>query len=454
MQQQYAIGIATDGLARQASRRVQNPLPRPVIWLAITVFLPIGMSFFVGGFRLTPLRLLLILVSPYLAVMYRKKFVEGSYRFVYSDFFIVVYAIWGIIAPANIDGIVPALNHAGPVLMEFCCAYFVPRLLLKRHGDALRLVRMLCIAISIAASVGIMDSFAGYYVTHRTVGMLTGYAQNYLSTWTSDAYRMGIFRATGPLEHPILYGFVCAVALLLALTLPMKGRRYMIPACSLGLFFSVSAGPMMCFFFGFVLFLYGKIMARFRWRWIVLIGSVIAAIVATFTLTNSPIGYIISHLTFDPYSGYYRFWTWTQVTYYMSFTPWYGFGYEKAPEAISHSIDSLWLVLSLNNGYPGAVLVALAFLGSMSRNTGAKLSSLLPDERRLAMMLSIIIVLMFYIGFLVDLWGSTWIFAGIILGIRAHLGELSVLGNVRARPKLRFRQQRLVAPIENPDVST
>ena len=90
----------------------------------------------------------------------------------------------------------------------------------------------------------------------------------------------------------------------------------------------------------------------------------------------------------------------------------------------------------------------------MSRNTGAKLSSLLPDERRLAMMLSIIIVLMFYIGFLVDLWGSTWIFAGIILGIRAHLGELSVLGNVRARPKLRFRQQRLVAPIENPDVST
>jgi hypothetical protein len=43
------------------------------------------------------------------------------------------------------------------------------------------------------------------------------------------------------------------------------------------------------------------------------------------------------------------------------------------------------------------------------------------------MVLSIVIFLAIFGGFTVHFWGSTWILIGLLVGLRAHLGELAAL---------------------------
>ena len=169
-------------------------------------------------------------------------------------------------------------------------------------------------------------------------------------------------------------------------------------------------------------------------RWLALIALGAAAILAAFLISDLPVGFIISHLIFDPSSGYYRYWTWARVTFYVSQSPWFGLGYGVAPDDINHSVDSLWLVLSIHAGVPGAVFTLCSLVGAAWLPTRGPKVGLTPAESDLGMILGILIFLIIYISFTVDLWGSIWILTGFLIGMRAHLGELGKLdGGARAQ---------------------
>jgi hypothetical protein len=142
-------------------------------------------------------------------------------------------------------------------------------------------------------------------------------------------------------------------------------------------------------------------------------------------ISNNPVGFIISNLTFSPESGYYREWTWHMVTLYVSQSPWFGLGFGKLPDEIDHSIDSLWLVLSIQSGYPGAVLVGLSLMGAAP--IGSRGQHLTPTEKKLATIVGIVLFLTLYIAFTVHIWGSGWILTGLLIGLKAHLTELNSL---------------------------
>ena len=97
------------------------------------------------------------------------------------------------------------------------------------------------------------------------------------------------------------------------------------------------------------------------------------------------------------------------------------------PEAINHSIDSLWLVLSIQSGYPGAVLVALTLLGARPTFTGGRKPELTSAESRLSSALAIVLFLTMFLAFTVHIWGSAWVLTGLLLGLKAHLSELGYL---------------------------
>jgi hypothetical protein len=165
----------------------------------------------------------------------------------------------------------------------------------------------------------------------------------------------------------------------------------------------------------------------YPFRWLALIGAGALAIVSAFLISNSPIGFIMSNLIFSSDSGYYRVWTWDRVIYFVSQSPWFGLGYGMLPDDLNHSLDSLWLVLAIRSGVPGAVLGALSLLGAASLPTSGHKIGLTSTETKLGAILGIIIFLTLYMGFSVHLWGPTWILTGLLLGVRAHLGELGHL---------------------------
>jgi hypothetical protein len=309
------------------------------------------------------------------------------------------------------------------------------RILLTEHGHALSFVNLLCLTIAIVALVGLLDPLMHFYVAHNLAGRLTG-AVVTLNSW-GDAYRLGLLRASGPIEQPILYAYTCAFGLLIAASIPMRWRWFVILSCSLGTIFAFSSAPFFSVPVGFGLIIYNRIMSGVPLRWLILSLAGAVGIVAVFIISNSPIGFIISHFIYSPESGYYREWTWDRVIFYLSQSPWYGLGYGVPPDEINHSIDSLWLVLGIHSGFPGVVLIALSLLGAASLPTSGHNINLRPTESRLGTILGIFIFLTIYMAFTVDFWGATWILIGLLLGVRAHLGELGHLRPAQGRMSLR-----------------
>lgn len=416
-------------------------LPFALRLVLITLCIPVEFSFYLFGLRLTATRLIFLILTPVLLAKFARKLTTNHYQFVFSDLFIVLIGCWFIYAPANMDGLTDALNHAGPDVLEFCIGYMTTRLLLAEHGDALSFVDLLCRLIAIVALFGLLDPLTGHYVVHDFGIALTGYRGNDF-TGHYD-YRMGLLRAAGPVEHPIWFGYLCGIGLLTALAIPVRSRGFVIVCCSLGAFFALSSAPLQCTFLGVGLLVYNRVMSEVPLRWLILMGAGAIAIIAAFLISNSPVAFIISHLIFDPSSGYYRYWTWDRVIYYVSQSPWYGLGYGSTPEEINHSIDSLWLVLAIRFGLPGVALTALAILGATSLPTSGRKINLTPMKSRLGTTLGILIFLTLYVAFTVDLIGTTWILTGLLIGVRAHLGELGQLRPIDPRATQGIKHHRV-----------
>ncbi len=406
--------------------RVRRVMPFVFTLIAIGVFLPEEFSFYLFGLRLTVIRLIYLLLAPVLVVKGIEKISSGKYRFIPSDLLVVCAGFWLIIAPASLEDLSSALNHAGPTVLEFCIGYMAPRILFSEHGHAVSFVNLLCRAIAIVALVGVLDPITGQRFTHEAAGLLVGGPTHTL--WSiDDGYRLGLLRATGAIEHPILFGFASTIGLLIAASVPVQGRMFVIISCALGLIFSFSSAPMQIALLGFILLLYNHFFAQIasRWKILVLVGAV--GITAAFLMSNSLIGFIITNLTFSPQSGYYREWTWEMVGIYVSQSPWVGLGYGEMPAEINHTIDSLWLVLAIQSGWPGSLLVGLSLLGAAPVFTKGRTPDLMPVETKLAATLGILLCLTVLFVFTVHLWGSVWVLLGLLLGMKAHLSELAYL---------------------------
>jgi hypothetical protein len=413
-----------EAAANHPLRNLSTAASLPIILtiILLTLFMPVELSFYIFGLRLTVIRLIFIIISPFLFFKFAQKVATGQYRFVLSDLFFAFAGFWMLLAPTVIDGLLPSLNHAGPLILEFLVSYLATRTLLSKHGQALLFIDRLCIVIAFVCLLSLLDPITDEYYIKYTAAQLTGYPTERFREW-GDAHRLGLLRASGPVEHPILLGFISAGALLFIASLKLSWRWFTAIACTLGLVFALSSAPIQVLLIGFALLLYGRLTAGIPFRWIALPTLTGLAILPTFAI-GSPLGFILSNLIFDAKSGYYRYMTWQSVMAYVSQSPWFGLGFEVTPEEINHSIDALWLVLSIQYGYAGAILTAIALMGASSISTSGKGVSLTDQETRLGTVLGVFSCVTILMAFTVHLWGSEWVLTGLLAGTRAHLGEL------------------------------
>src|SRR5271166_5251025 len=116
--------------------------------ILFVLFLPQEASFFAFGLRLTFTRLILIILTPMLFARLGNKMATGRYRFVASDLFVPMAALWMFIGPTVSNGFDDALAHSGPIALEYLIAYMSTRVLLSGRGDSLQFVNLLCLIIS------------------------------------------------------------------------------------------------------------------------------------------------------------------------------------------------------------------------------------------------------------------------------------------------------------------
>ncbi|MGH8553481.1 MAG: hypothetical protein ACRERS_09315, partial [Methylococcales bacterium] len=373
------------------------------------MFLPEESSFYFGELRMTMYRLLLLLIAPVILFRFVRLTVSGKYRFVWSDMLVPITGLWMFVGPTEIEGFDRVLVACGNAALEFCIPYMATRVFLTERGQAVALVRILCIAIATIGLLAIFDELSQRFVLREIVGSLTGYHKD-LGDY--DKFMRGsFFRATSTLEHPILMGTACLLGLLMATTMRGALRPFMLAGSAVGLVLSVSSAPISGAILGFGALLYNKLLRNVPFRWALLFASIGGTILFIFSVHPRPWGFIFNHLTFNSWSAYYRLMQWEFLGPIVMSSPIFGVGlsYEYARQSgLSPSIDATWLLTAMLFGIPGAILVGLSYLTacSVSMDIGNKRLNLTKQERQLGSVLSLIMGLIVYIGFTVDLWGT------------------------------------------------
>ncbi len=425
--------MRTQALAFRSNRLPQKVAPRsagaksisPALKLiAFAFFLPEELSFYLFEFRLTLIRLVLFLLTPVLLVHFIQLLVSGRRHLVFSDILIVLTGAWMIISPAVVVDLTYSLHHSAPNAVEFCGSYLAGRVLLSERGQALSFVNLLCHVIAIVAFLGVLDILAGRSIIHDFLGPLTGYRH------IGEANRLGLFRAMGPLDHPIIFGTVCGFGFLLAVASPIRAKGLTIAASGLGVLSSLSSGPIQGVIFGLGLLAYDRILPRFRGRWLLPIGIGALGIGALYAFGASP-ALVFCHLGLDCASYWIRVLEWNNSLPFVLNSPWVGIAFqwmETAGEAgrgnALGSIDSLWLFLALVYGIPGAVLVALSMVSAACYPASGRGVNLTMAESKIAVTLGVLIAVIVLVGFTVDFWEESWMLIGLLVGVRAHLADL------------------------------
>ena len=429
--QQFAPNRLPQRVVAQRGAGATN-IPLTLKLIALTMFLPGELSFYILGFRLTLIRLILFVLFPVFLIRFGQSVLAGKRQLLFCDVMVILTTVWMIIAPTIVVDLAYSLNHSAPFAVEFCGSYFAGRILLAKHGQALSFINLLCHVIAIVALLGVPDILTGGPVTHNILQSLTGYDAISEAWRTEGGFRDGLFRATGPIDHPILFGIVCAVGLLLAVTSPIQAKLFTIGACALGVLSSLSGAPIQAAVLGLGLLTYDRILARLRNRWWLLIGGSAVAIGASYIVSSQPVAFVLTHLLFEADSFWIRLYQWSTIGTIIMTSPWVGIAFRldevarTMPFFVFPSVDSLWLFLGYVYGIPGAILVGLSMIGAIWHPASGRGVNLSVDEFKLAKTLGILIALAALLGLTVDFWEATWMLLALLIGVRAHLADLGL----------------------------
>ena len=388
------------------------------------------------GIVVTVHKITLLLCFILTLIVAPRKFLEKTYVFCVSDFFVVALFFWcpfALLMSGGFKAMATSLSMTG---VELFFSYIVGRFLLA-NLPALRIsADVILIMMIVLLCLGFIDLIAGENIIARVASGISG---NFRSVKyygnDSDAvlayttqYRFGLPRVRGPIEHSILYGgFFTMVAPLLFYLLQGAFKKILtLGVCGLGVLLSISSAPILCYALFLMVIFYDSLFCNVRWRWTLLFVLAAALVVSLIAIVDNPIEALISGFTLDPQTGFTRILIWYWVGKNLSISPIFGVGdsdWTRRSDMLS-SIDCLWLNHTLEYGYVGMAILAMIIVGAFFVWTPRRLPFYPnPAYGSAIIACNISILIMILIAFTCDIWGSTWSLVGMILGVRASLSE-------------------------------
>lgn len=435
---------------RAASRSSSGDEFRLKLLLA-TLFLPEGLSFFIGDFRLSFTRVLLIVLCILAAVRFSQRSRVSEIVCIPSDVLVLVAGAWMMLAATIMDGLT-GLKGAGISVVEFVGGYCVFRYLLPPLDGSVRVVKFGCMLMVLAVGLALLDPLTDKLFTYEFVKGLTGYVkpvyEGALATRSETVFRNGVIRAMGPFEHSILFGAVCSWFGFLALCMfPSRFFGWAIAGIALvGLWITQARAPLLGYFIAFALALFYVFTKGFTARWKLLGLLVAIVLMAVFLFSGSPIATLMKLGGISPEAAWYRQAIWDTAVPIVAQSPIFGIGvtedwdWQANSALVGTSVDAFWLRAAMMYGIPGAVLIFLTMASASWLGPVDRSPYLSPSERRLSVALGIVTTIVIFLGFTVHYWGACWILSGIFPAIRANLAEAAMLGRRAAVRRLAASQ--------------
>ncbi|WP_253706012.1 O-antigen ligase [Bradyrhizobium sp. WD16] len=331
-------------------------------------------------------------------------------------------AAWMLVAASATAGMGSLASPAAESL-QFLFSYIVGRAFFFRPpalNTFIRVLKILTIAMILIAAA---ENIAGRWLAHEAAASIFG------TTPLGAVFRGNTIRATSTLDHPILFGVFCAlVNAILLLWERSAGRRLLFSViCLAGCVLSQSSAALMAYVLGVAAYVYDRQMRQTPARWTIFWVLFGGAIGAVFLVTEHPIGWLVSHLTLDPETGYYRMLIWDAALERIGQSPLTGYSFQLFNENILDStVDCVWLVEALRFGIPASAFLFLANMAAIWPAGRRKAPSADEFDQRMNLAFAIVLLLFVFSGITVHFWNYMWIFWGLCIGIKASLRERAV----------------------------
>ncbi|MCU0947420.1 MAG: O-antigen ligase family protein [Porphyrobacter sp.] len=212
----------------------------------------------------------------------------------------------------------------------------------------------------IVAVLMMIESVTHQHIVQPFFSSITGIGWGYRSD-----FRLGLMRAQGPFDHPILAGIFLASFICLYWMSGLRGApRYMGIAASFLGFFAVSSGALLAIVFSIVLVGYNWLterVANLSWR-LFFVFTALFLFAAELGTGAGAFGLVIRVASLNSISGYARINIWEHGSASVAKHPWFGIGYAdwERPIWMGDSVDNFWLLLAMRFGLPAVCFIALA----------------------------------------------------------------------------------------------
>jgi O-antigen ligase len=405
-------------------------------WLIFAFFLPEGFSFFIGDFRLSLARVLIVVLLIQATTQYFRKIPRSV--FVPSDLFAIAAGFWMVLAASVMQGPVDGLKSGGILALEFTGSYCIFRNLLGPIDSSVRVVTFACKLLFLIVPLAVLDPLSGKLFTYEFAKALTGYAS---SGWewakgsnADTMFRNGLVRAMGPLEHSILFGTACAwVGTLAICMLPSRLLGWSLAATAvIGILVSQARGPLLAYVLSLALVVFYYMTIGFKARWKMLLSLLLVGIVVLCVASGNPLATLLGLTGIDETTRWHRQAIWEAVVpMLLDQSPIFGLGIRvewdwQRNGLFGESVDAVWLRIAMTQGIPASFLVMLTLIGGYWSGPLDRSPYLTREEGRLSVALGIVTFAAIFLGFTVHFWGTCWILMAVFAGTRANLVEARV----------------------------
>lgn len=413
-------------------------MPLPVVLILVSFLCPTEFSLYIAGLRLPPHRLALLILFP---VAIARLVASPGQRIRSFDILFIFYGLWTLSVYSLHSG-KEGFVYGGSLALEALGGYFVARAFVRTTDQLRATMRASILAIIAAMLVAVPETLLGQIFTHDLLRQITGY-HHPIGVET----RLGLTRAYGTFDHPIHYGTFCAALLALFWYAESRttNRRINAGTMTFATFLGLSSAPMLCLGLQGGMLVWERATRSIKARMALTLSALAAVYIAMSMLSNrSPIAFIATGMTLDPWTGFYRLQIWEAGLQNVWASPWTGIGlgdWERPWWMISDTVDAFWLVTGMRQGIPAFLLLALAIILLARSVLKRRWRHADGQAQRIAMGWMMSLIALSLVGATVHYWNVLHTFFFFFIGLGAWIADPTRMAVANSSPGSRATKE-------------
>lgn len=347
---------------------------------------------------------------------------------------IAITVFWMVFAFMAFYGPWVGFMRGVPLAIDVAIPYIIGRTSIRSLTDLRKFLLFVTPALALVGLVILIESASSQPLARPAAEAVFGPLPRYadgeaVGLRGSIEYerRLGLIRAAGPFNHPILAGLFMLSFLPLFLQSGNRGWPVIVGIiASFTGVLSLSSAALLVLLIGLPMVIADRIQRRTTFlSWRIMISFLMIVLLAMHFGTANGLVNVIGKFTLDPQTARFRELIWEYGTRSVVNHPWIGIGFQgyERPSWMISSVDNHWLAIAIRFGiipsfftFSAVILIIMA----LGRNAGS-----VPEvDRRFFVGIAIAVFSVTLMGFSVGFFGGfqTWYYA--MLGCCASLASI------------------------------